>query len=207
MVSGYPGVWRTGNRFALWSVSREEVAKAYSLVHLSNRISDIQQSYLESKKLELKLVDSKKEQIVSGPTKICIAVPVTSKGTDMKLVADSPFWVNLFDSFMRSIDWRSNKIIFKFFIGFDRADNIYDTGDAWSDMREEFKNRAIFRMTEQMMDEVSINKVFSEQLAIKLMHFDHLEGAPSQVVSQLVLTGYSEGFDYFYQVLFLCVIP
>jgi hypothetical protein len=30
------------------------------------------------------------------------------------------------------------------------------------------------------------------------MHFDHLDGAPSQVVSQLMLTAYMDNFDYFY---------
>ena len=46
----------------------------------------------------------------------------------MKDVTESPFWVNLFDSFMKSIDWKSNHYIFRFYIGFDKADAIYDTG-------------------------------------------------------------------------------
>jgi hypothetical protein len=125
---------------------------------------------------------------------------MTSKGTDMKDVLESPFWNNIFDSFMRSIDWRSNKYSFRFYIGFDRADPKYDTGDSWGEFREEFKHRSIFRMSEQMMDEESINKVLENSLSLKLMHFDHLEGAPSQVVSQLVLAAYADQFDYFYQV-------
>eukprot|EP01038_Epipyxis_sp_PR26KG_P018120 gene18120-25474_t len=32
------------------------------------------------------------------------------------------------------------------------------------------------------------------------MHFEHLEGLPSQVVSQLMLSAYMDNFDYFYQV-------
>lgn len=43
-------------------------------------------------------------------------------------VLDSPFWTNLFDSFMKSIDWRSNRFVFKFYLGFDKADELYDTG-------------------------------------------------------------------------------
>ena len=73
-------------------------------------------------------------------------------------------------------------------------------GDAWSDLREEFRHRATYRMLEQLMDEEAINTVLSEQLSLKLMHFEHLEGAPSQVVSQLMLSAYVDNFDYFYQV-------
>ena len=46
---------------------------------------------------------------------------------------------------MKSIDWRSNEIVFKFFLGFDKADELYDIGDAWSEMRDIFKERATFR--------------------------------------------------------------
>lgn len=188
------------------------------MVDLSKKLSQIQHNYFDSRfyiqpdgtmiprqhSPVLAKMDSKsgsaKDNEDEKVTKICMAIPVTSKGTQMKSVSDSPFWNNLFDSFMKSIDWRSNHYVFRFFIGFDRGDSLYDTGDAWSDFREEFKHRAIFRMTEQMMDEAAINKVLESQLSLKLMHFDHLEGAPSQVVSQLVLTAYAEGFDYFYQV-------
>jgi hypothetical protein len=90
--------------------------------------------------------------------------------------------------------------VFKFYIGFDKADPLYDTGDAWSDMRDEFRQRAEFRMTEQLMDQKDIDAVTKEKLSLKLMHFEHLDGSPTQVVSQLVLQAYSENFDYFYQV-------
>jgi hypothetical protein len=136
-----------------------------------------------------------------SPLKICLAIPMTSKGTDMKDILDSPFWNNIFDSFMRSIDWRSNKYFYRFYIGFDRADDKYDVGDSWSEFREEFKHRAIFRLSEQMMNEESINSILNNGiLSLKLMHFDHLESAPSQIVSQLVVTAYSDDFDYFYQI-------
>jgi len=82
---------------------------------------------------------------------MCIAVPMTSKGTVMKDLAESPFWANLFDSFMKTIDWRSNRFVFKFYLGFDKADSLYDTGDAWSEFRELFARRATFRMQEQVL--------------------------------------------------------
>lgn len=219
MISGYPGRYGSFNRFVLEPVTREDVTSSYTLVDLSKKVSKIQTKYHEEKAVQILAAKKKardqaakekqmeKEKEKDGkvedeepPTKICMAIPMTSKGTDMKEVVDSPFWSNLFDSFMRSIDWRSNKYVFKFYLGFDKADEIYDTGDAWSEMREEFKHRAIFRMTEQMMTEETITAVLEKFLFIKLMHFDHLDGAPSQIVSQLVLTAYAEDFDYFYQV-------
>lgn len=170
----------------------------------------IQRHYLEDQEDRLRKERKTKSSLslsstaaTPAPTsaiKICIAVPVTSKGTEMKEVAASPFWNNLFDSFMKSIDWRSNKLIFAFYIGFDRGDSLYDTGDAWTEFRDEFRHRAIYRMTEQMMDETAINAVLSTLLSVKLMHFEDLAGAPSQIVSQLTLKAYGEGYDYFYQV-------
>ena len=154
----------------------------------------------EKRKREEKKQEGKAVEEDSKPLKICLTVPVTSKGTDMKAITDSPFWNNLFDSFMKSIDWRSNKIEYRFYLGFDRGDALYDTGDAWSEFREEFKNRATYRMIEQMMDEEGVNKVLNNLLSIRLLHFDGLAGSPSQVVSQLVLKAYDDGFDYFYQV-------
>lgn len=155
------------------------------------------------KKTEKETKDSAREIIgkdASNPVRVCLCVPMTSKGTDMKEIVDSPFFSNLFDSFMKSIDWRSNRYIFRFYIGFDKADEVYDIGDAWSEFREEFRHRAIYRMTEQMLDETAIEKVLEHHLTIKLMHFDHLQGSPTQVVSQLVLSAYADSYDYFYQV-------
>jgi hypothetical protein len=77
---------------------------------------------------------------------------------------------------------------------------MYDTGDSWSDMRSEFKSRSEFRMKEQLMDDTAIKFALQKQLTLKLQHFEHLEGAPTQVVSQLVLAAYVDNFDYFYQV-------
>jgi hypothetical protein len=67
-------------------------------------------------------------------------------------------------------------------------------------MREEFKKRATFRMSEQLIEDEEIEAILKKRLTIKLMHFEHLNGAPSQIVSQLVLSAYVDNFDYFYQV-------
>ena len=49
-------------------------------------------------------------------------------------------------------------------------------GDGWSEIREEFKSRATFRMKEQLVDEKTIEHVLEKHLLLKLMHFDHLAG-------------------------------
>lgn len=213
MITGYSDSYHSNfNHFILESVPKDLIMTSYALVDLSNKVSTIQSSYLQKYETQrkIKLSTSTTSTFTNAsslylndhdiPIKIALAIPMTSKGTAMKDVLDSPFWNNLFDSFMKSIDWRSNKYIYRFYIGFDRADGKYDTGDAWNEFREEFKHRAIFRMSEQMMSEEVINSILEGQLSLKLMHFDHLDGAPSQIVSQLIVTAYADTFDYFYQV-------
>ena len=57
-------------------------------------------------------------------------------------------------------------------------------------MREEFKSRARYRMSTQFISEKDIEAILDTQLTLKIMHFDHLQGAPTQVVSQLMLSAY-----------------
>ena len=211
MVSGNAGQYSQYNSkaFIMEKISPEIVRSSYMLLDLSNQIMNIQSDYIKSNQLSPKERKSAALGVTgmenANPVKICLGVPITSKGTEMKDVSDSPFWTNLFDSFMKSVDWRSNRYVFRFYLGFDKADSMYDTGDAWSELREEFRHRATYRMLEQLMEEADINAVLEEKLSLKLMHFDHLEGAPSQVVSQLMLSAYMDNFDYFYQVLILVV--
>ena len=205
-------------RFVVEKVLPEDSAKMRALAALSEEIIHIQATPVENMtdsimRAQISLMkgedrDARPVAVPNSTThdpqdihfKVVLGVPVTSKGTLMNEIADSPIWTNLFDSFMDSIDWSSNHILFGFYIGFDRADNIYDTGDAWSEMREMFKSRAYMRLKDMLLDESLISSILEHQLAIKLAHFDDLTGAPSQVVSQLMLTAYEAGFDYFYQV-------
>ena len=55
-------------------------------------------------------------------------------------------------------------------------------------------------MKEQLLDDATVEKVLKKHLSLKMLHFDHLAGAPTQVVSQLMLAAYGDNFDYFYQV-------
>lgn len=180
-------------------VSSSDLQQALSLVSLSQQMQDIHRHHLSTPPTPSKDIASSKNND-SQAIKICIGIPLTSKGTEMSAVADSPLWPNFFDSFMGSIDWHSNTYMFQIYLGFDKADDLYDTGDAWSEMRDEFTRRATFRMSEQLLEKEEIASVLAHRLKLKLMHFDDLVGAPSQVVSQLMLHAYEEGFDYFYQV-------
>ena len=192
------------NKFKFHIISDQKSEEALELVHLSDRLITIQSQYIEDHKATPVERKAAASMIVSSdnpnPVRICIGIPMTSKGTKMSSVKDSPLWTNFFDSFMKSVDWRSNRYIFRVYLGLDKKDDLYDTGDAWSEIREEFKSRAIYRMKEQLMETTEIEEVLDKQLSLKLMHFDHLEGAPSQVVSQLMLGAYVDNYDYFYQV-------
>ena len=204
MVKGFDGKYNNKNKFIMERVSNDKVNKMRELKDLSDQILKIQNKYVEDSQSSIKTQKAAVHNIIGldnlTPVKIAICVPMTSKSTSMKSVTESPFWSNLFDSFMKSIDWKSNKFIFKFYLGFDKADPLYDTGDAWSDMRSEFKNRATFRMQENLLSEQAIISVLEKELTLTLMDFEHLTGAPTQIVSQLVLKAYVDNFDYFYQV-------
>jgi len=207
-VLGYSGPYNNFNALVFKEVDNERLTRAWELVDLSQQVEMVQKSYAqkhsatdrERRQNANAAVSSNARGYESDSVKIAVTVPMTSKGTEMASVADSPFFANLFDSFMHSVDWRSNRLVFGFYLGFDKADLMYDTGDAWSEMRSEFSKRAAYHMTEQLMDEAAIKDVLANRLSVSLMHFEHLEGAPTQVVSQLVLKAYSQGYDYFYQV-------
>lgn len=212
MVAGHSGKYGSFNHFVLEDVSPERVQEAYNLVDLSRQVLGIQTRYHDRHQKTDKQQRAAASNVTStdnpNVVRICLGVPMTSKGTQMGSVLDSPFWTNLFDSFMKSVDWRANRYQFHFYLGFDRGDNMYDTGDAWQELREEFRHRATFRMAEQLMDEAAIGAALDSTLAVKLMHFEDLAGAPTQVVSQLMLKAYADGFDYFYQVgLRMSIIP
>ena len=203
-VKGVPGDAYKASKFVLEKIREKDVRYAQEVVSLSEQIIEIQNQYMRehtvANQARQAAIKSATGGINSKPLHICIGVPMTSKGTKMDSLKDSPFWSNLFDSFMHSVDWRSNKYVFRFYLGFDKADEMYDTGDSWAEMREIFHNRAKYRLEEDLIEKSLIDTILDDQLSLKLMHFSHLEGAPTQVVSQLMLSAYGEGFDYFYQV-------
>lgn len=125
MIKGFPGKYGTYSKFLFEKVSDTDNAEAQKLVHLSNQIISIQTEYAESNQKSLQSRQSAVNlaNSASSPNtvKICIGVPMTSRGTVMQDVDESPFWPNLFDSFMKSIDWLSNKYVYRFYLGFDKG--------------------------------------------------------------------------------------
>ena len=117
-----------------------------------------------------------------GGFKVALCVPMTSKGTDMASVDQSPLWFNLFASFMESIDWAHNEHHFTFYLGLDKGDPLYDTGDAWSEMRMAF-DKNTRRALAWLGFENHTASVLDGHLKLKLMDFTGTAGAPSQVVA------------------------
>lgn len=144
----------------------------------------------------------------SKELKVAVVVPMTSRGTDMASVDQSPLWFNLFASFLESVDWRKNKHRFVFYLGFDRGDALYDTGDAWQEMRGAFRAHATKALKWLGYGNWTIRHVVDHgprpgqdpRLALKLVHFDDTSGAPSQAVSQMArMAVFDDGADYVYQ--------
>ena len=141
----------------------------------------------------------------SGSLKVAIVVPMTSRGTDMDGVEQSPLWFNLFASFVESVDWRKNRHTFHFYLGFDKGDDLYDTGDAWSEMRRAFRAHAKKALRWLGYGNFTVARVADgidgskPAIDLTLVHFSDTAGAPSQAVSQMARMAVSEGADYIYQ--------
>ena len=136
---------------------------------------------------------------------MAIVVPMTSRGTDMDGVEQSPLWFNLFASFVESVDWRKNRHTFHFYLGFDKGDDLYDTGDAWSEMRRAFRAHAKKALRWLGYGNFTVARVADgidgskPAVDLTLVHFSDTAGAPSQAVSQMARMAVSEGADYIYQ--------
>lgn len=153
--------------------------------------------------------------------RIALCVPMTSRGTEMEGVNQSPFWFNLFASFVESIDWHETRHYFVFYLGFDfgqfvtdadmssrpcAGDSLYDTGDAWPEMRAAFKAHAKSALRWLSYGDWTIHRVVDAddpneppQLSLRLFHFQDTRGAPSRAVSNLARNAVKEGADYVYQ--------
>ena len=150
MVKGFPGETLYEEtevyHFNLTRVSRLELDDARRLRDASRHIEGVQTKQLGSFVALAKQSGAFSGHGGGGPasrsshrgSKIALCVPMTSRGTDMSTVDQSPLWFNLFASFMESIDWQNNVHEFTFYLGLDRGDPLYDTGDAWSDLRRAF---------------------------------------------------------------------
>jgi hypothetical protein len=212
MVKGFPGETLYEEtevyHFNLTRVSRLELDDARRLRDASRHIEGVQTKQLGSFVALAKQSGAFSGHGGGGPasrsshrgSKIALCVPMTSRGTDMSTVDQSPLWFNLFASFMESIDWQNNVHEFTFYLGLDRGDPLYDTGDAWSDLRRAFAKNTRRALTWLNFQNLTQRGILNQKLHLKLMHFEDTAGAPSQVVVGLVNQAYDDGHDYFFQV-------
>jgi len=210
-VKGFPGesLYEESDayRFNLSRVTPYQLRMARQLREASQHIEAVQGRQLGQRLSLLKASNQLNHQLQEQVNKlnkgfhIALVVPMTSRGTDMSTVEQSPFWFNLFASFMESVDWASNRHTFTFYLGFDRGDPLYDTGDAWSDMRAAFAKNTRRALTWLNYDaNFTQANVLDVKLNLKLKHFEDTSGAPSQAVVGLINQAYEEGCDYFFQV-------
>lgn len=205
-LKGFPGETlyedSTIYHFNFTKASPQVVSQARTLRAASNHIISTQNKQL-TQVLALRKATGASAGLAAHKTAsahIALVVPMTSRGTDMGTVEQSPFWFNLFASFMESIDWNTNKHDFTFYLGLDHGDLVYDTGDAWGDLRKSFLKNTRRALTWLNYDNSTQRAVLQNRLHLKLMHFDGLQGAPSQVVVGLVNQAFADGCDYFFQV-------
>ena len=103
MVTGTTGQYSQYNSkaFIMEKVSSEIVRNSYLLIDLSRQIIEIQSAHSQEHQKTLKERKSAAVGVTGmdnpNAVKICLGVPITSKGADMKDVGDSPFWTNLFN--------------------------------------------------------------------------------------------------------------
>ena len=113
---------------------------------------------------------------------LAIATPLTSKGTRMRGIGESPFFSVLLPSLIRTWAGPTSSWNYSFYIGVDSADPIYDAPGA----AESF--RTIFRTA-----------VPSEAVRLSYTAYAGLRGAPSQVVAELVAHAYADGYEWLFQ--------
>lgn len=219
-LKGFPGetLYEESDvyHFALSKASPQEVATSRTLRAASRHVEATQQGQIATYLARKKMAGSLPRPGSMGGSegkqpgfKVALCVPMTSRGTDMASVDQSPLWFNLFASFMESVDWATNPHSFTFYVGLDRGDPLYDTGDAWPSMREAFEKntrRALAWLSESdtagnaTQASVQAQQVLDRMLHLKLMDFGDTAGAPSQVVVGLAQQAYADGCDYFFQV-------
>ena len=113
---------------------------------------------------------------------LAIATPLTSKGTRMRGIGESPFFNVLLPSLIRTWAGPSSSWNYSFYIGVDTADPIYDAPGAAASFG------GIFRTT-----------VPSGAVRLSYTAYAGLRGAPSQVVVELIARAYADGYEWLFQ--------
>tara|TARA_B110000208_G_scaffold180318_1_gene229883 strand:+ start:1938 stop:3467 length:1530 start_codon:yes stop_codon:yes gene_type:complete len=130
------------------------------------------------------------------PTRITLGVAMTSKGTEMRNVEDSPFFNVLLPSFIETTSAeiaQTSRWSFAIYASWDSGDPVYDASSGAHD-----RFRAAFA---KQMRAAGLSP---DAVTLKLFHpseFQFPSGAPSQLVSKvLAIAALEHGADYLYQV-------
>ena len=130
---------------------------------------------------------------------IAIGTPVTSKGTRMLSVADSPFFNVLLKSVLGTWDGPSSGAVdgggggggwrYAFYVGVDRGDPIYDGWGA----------EAAFRRSFGAAVGGAVGADRAALVPLRYTAFAGLGGRPSQVVAELMAQAYGDGAEWLFQ--------
>ena len=117
---------------------------------------------------------------------VAIGTAITSKGTFMRDVVDSPFFAILLSSFLTTFEGAKGQptnFRYRFYVGFDKGDRLYDNPGAMARFKEAFA-----RKTGQ-----------DPRLSLRLLSFRNTAGAPSWAVAQVMQEAYKDGFEWLFQ--------
>uniref|UniRef100_A0A7S2CTF8 Uncharacterized protein n=1 Tax=Octactis speculum TaxID=3111310 RepID=A0A7S2CTF8_9STRA len=135
---------------------------------------------------------------------IAVGTAVTSKGTRMSDVTQSPFFTILLPSFLETFSPNtishdgSSRFRYRFYVGCDAGDKLYDSEAARKKFSELFVRRVGHHRTNGFDDGVS--KDDSEDLiGLRLMSLEGTSGAPSWAVAALMKRAYDDGADWLFQ--------
>ena len=159
---------------AVHTLSPEEVSKARRL-HAASRDT------LESQRAIQQVNNHAGKQVTSGH--IAIGTAVTSKGTHMNSVEESPFFRILLPSFLATWEGPGSSFRYTFYIGFDAGDNVYDKSSSRAAFTKLFRER--------------VNG--ASNIALVQLSFRDTTGAPSWAVANVMKQAYEDGAEWLYQ--------
>ena len=113
---------------------------------------------------------------------IALLVPVTSRGRDLRAVADADFFRVLLPSFVDTATWNP-QLRYRVYLGYDVGDPFYDSGRCLREAARIFRDRVGSRRPVELILHAS----------------SETEDAPCAVWNALFRRAHAEGADFFYQ--------
>ena len=157
----------------LRTLSPDEINEAAQLLNASRTALERQRTSLRKAPMF--------KQVASGH--IAIGTAVTSKGTHMNRISDSPFFNILLPSFLSTWEGPGSAFRYTFYVGCDEGDHIYDSQT----------NRATF-------DELfRLRTSRAPNVALVQLSFRDTSGAPSWAVANIMKQAYDDGAEWLYQ--------